>query len=81
MNDDPNATVQCRAKLTDGCYSKMEFTVESIYGALELKMSDDRTFDPRSEDVVCDSCYVVMGAPPFETLDDLNAIVDGHLAG
>lgn len=69
--------VKCRAKLSPRCIDGEECV--RIYG--EDSMRDDGLFN--GESVICDACYVLIGAPgmPFPaSRRDVLAHVDGVVA-
>jgi hypothetical protein len=55
--------IRCRAKISDKCFDG--FPTRRQFGE-DLPLSEDGTFDGTT--IVCDPCYVAVGAPPNRVL-------------
>jgi len=56
------AMVRCRAEVVETCYGLRERDERAVYPDGDQR--EDGLYDPQSDTVVCDPCYIAIGMPP-----------------
>lgn len=60
----------CRAQVSRDCPKDDEKAVAAIYRHLGEIPQDDNTYDPETDTVVCDACYIVLDTPVTRELEN-----------
>ena len=69
--------IRCRGKLSDGCYEVEGLGIYDVYEDFDAYKTD-RTYDPKDDSVVCNSCYLLLpNRGLFDTFEELDALIEG----
>lgn len=60
------SAIRCRAQVTPSCEQLRGLTQEAVYGGTQ---SEDSTWRPSDDTVVCTACYIALGQPSLAQLD------------